>query len=382
MEKNIDFIYDSDLNDYHFIYVVDKGKNNEKLGYDGISHLIEHIILILLEEKEYKAILRGRTGFYYCLYNWTTYSYEEGIKILNEINQIIEKIKTNELNFDKQLEKAKKEVIEECINYSKKKLSVKKIVKSIKGKNYTGFPVGNVINISKINQKDIVDFIKNNYTDISVAIISSDENISYNSFDVEVDKIDTYKEDIVNINDGININIENINFIGNKITLLIKSKISQTFLESILEMFIMTYLCIGLSKNLDDLITIEYEKLILGKNEKYLLIYLGSKNAMKFLVNNKRINNECIFSHIFNRKNFDITKKAILNIYKCENQIREFDERYLKDICNLLTINEHEYYIINNTSRLVRVLQQLTYEKVMMIIFQIIKLNYEMKVYD
>ncbi|WP_042683214.1 hypothetical protein [Anaerosalibacter massiliensis] len=242
--------------------------------------------------------------------------------------------------------------------------------------------MGNVINISKINQKDIVDFIKNNYTDISVAIISSDENISYNSFDVEVDKIDTYKEDIVNINDGININIENMNFIGNKITLLIKSKISQTFLESILEMFIMTYLCIGLSKNLDDLITIEYEKLILGKNEKYLLIYLGSKSAMKFLVNNKRIDNECIFSHIFNRKNFDITKKAILNIYKCENQIRDFDERYLKDICNLLTINEHEYYIINNTSRLVRILQQLTYEEVMMIIFQIIKLNYEMKVYD
>ncbi|WP_042683213.1 hypothetical protein [Anaerosalibacter massiliensis] len=126
MEKNIEVIYDSDLNDYHFIYIVDKGKNNEKLGYDGISHLIEHIILILLEEKEYKAILRGRTGFYYCLYNWTTYSYEEGIKILNEINQIIEKIKTNELNFDKQLEKAKKEVIEECIDYSKKKLSVKK----------------------------------------------------------------------------------------------------------------------------------------------------------------------------------------------------------------------------------------------------------------
>ncbi len=174
MEDNIFFLSSEEVKPALF-FLLPIPLYAEPSGKNGLAHLSEHIILSLIE-KELSFNSKNAFGFYaHTSFSAIQFNFPK----LQDENQIIQIYKTvfNALQvnkIDKKIIKdCKNHVIQECKELKEKYASVKKECKFLTGYKNINLPVGKVMDIQNITEKDILQFIHTHNSKCKFIIVNN-----------------------------------------------------------------------------------------------------------------------------------------------------------------------------------------------------------------
>lgn len=380
--KDDRYIYMGENNDgmqYVCQYIVCSGSNNDPDGVNGITHLIEHYLIhsscnnLFFNDTK----IHGFTSFYYTCYYWYVFTQNEAINSFQEFDNVIDNIKEKLYNKDIFCG-SKKEIVDE-INYrigESEKLS-KLLFLLEDDKLEIKLPIGDVECVSKIEHRDVSDYLKSRYVSSNIYKYVYDRvNNIFSLRDMKLVKFEVpiYKKDngvflekkFVNdyISEKIRMSSINQGLEDNSVKIVFKNNFNNSLLDIILGEIFLMQICNYLKKTMQISDRIEYENFFIDYEHLYFIITMNKVKTYQYteFIKQEELYFPNILHEIIDEKGFNNTLAKIINYLINYERSAASEKEIRMDLINYSTLS-YLSYNLEDHNEIVNKLKDLNYIK-------------------
>ena len=358
--------------------IVNTGSNNDSIGKNGISHVIEHFLINYSKRTSFfrDVKIHGFTGFYYTNYYWYVDNVKEALESFAKFEKIY--YKSVICSEDRELFEQIKKDIEIEITFLKAQTdNVAKIISTLSDKdNNILVPIGNVNDVRKLEYGDMVEYLGKFYTSTNIYrfLINKSNQIFYLSKD-NVENLQILCSTKLNYDSKSNLPFETINGISSRVLHFgslhefnsIKLVFKDVFINSIEEIIVgeifVIQLCDLLKNTMCGNIKIEYEKIFISKEKIYFVLTirdmeLGDYNKK---MQKKELDIYDLLQKVLEENGFNKIKTVLLKYLKGYDRTDVKINNIMSDLINYATLSYSSYNIINDIEKLVTFIDEIVY---------------------
>lgn len=358
--------------------IVNTGSNNDSMGKNGISHVIEHFLINYSKRTSFfrSVKIHGFTGFYYTNYYWYVNDIKEALESFSEFENIY--YKSVICSEDRELFEQIKKDIETEITFLKTRTdNVARIISTLSDKdNNILVPIGDVTNVKELEYEDMVEYLGNFYvpTNINKFLINKSNQIFYPLKD-NVENLRILCSAKINCKTKANQPFKAFNEIfsrvlhfrslpeSDSIKLVFKDIFINTIEEIIVGEIFMMQLCDLLKNTMCGNIKIEYEKIFISKEKIYFILTIRNMELDDYnkILKKKELKIYDLLQNVLEENGFNKIKTALLKYLKGYDRKDVKKNAIMSDLINYATLSYSSYNIINDIEKLVTFIDEIEY---------------------